>query len=112
MQQIADRIAILSRVQSAQCCVVAAIAFRVMLSDPIRQPADDSFSIRIFRLSCIVWRHLAQIQLIQDVLVIDQRVLVSNAAIQRIKPAIAFLILRAMTLAAVGSQERRNGFFE
>ena len=112
MQQIADRIAILSRVQSAQYCVVTAIAFRVMLSNPIGQPANDPFSIRIFRLPCIAWRHLAQIQLIQDVLVIDQRVLVSNAGIQRIKPAITFLIFRTMALAAVVSQERRNCFFE
>ena len=112
MQQIADRIAVLSRVQSAHYCVVTATAFSVMLSDPIRQPADDSFSIRIFGLSCIVWRHLAQIQLIQDVLVINQRVLISNAAIQRIKPPIAFLLFRTMALAAVGSQERRNCFFE
>ena len=73
---------------------------------------DESFLLCRRRLLGLLRRHLAKMDLIQDVFEIDQRVQLGDWKRKPVKAPVALLLFRAVAIVAVGGEEvlNRRGF--
>ncbi len=55
------------------------------------QPVDDSSTLLVGRLLCLLGRHLAEIQLVENILIVDQRIVAVDVAGQLIETPVTLL---------------------
>ena len=110
-EEIADGIEVFAPVEAAQDGFSAGAGEAGLgVGGELREVRDDRRDLggggMLFRVR---GRHLAEVELVDDVLDVDQRVGLEDRERELVEAAIAFLFLRAVALGAVGAEEGADG---
>ena len=105
MQQVANRIAILHRIQTTQTRSVLVRSLRMYGFQLAGNPVDHGEPLFARRLRLVFGRHLAEIKQVQDFLPIPCRVYVMKIQRQFVESPISLLLFFAMAIDAMGLKE-------
>ncbi len=106
-EQVAHGVAIFARVQTPQHGLAGRrfVGLAIAL-DAAGQPGDDLAPFVGRRLPCLGRRHLAQVELIEDVLKVDQRAVAANLGREVVEPPVGLGLFAAVATDAIGIEER------
>ncbi len=109
MQEIAHRVSVFSCVDPSQDGLATrSLVGLMVLIKPCGQPIDDRTPIVFGWLLGVIGWHLAKIQLVNHILVVNEHFVAVDGAGKQVKATISLLFIRTMTVRTVLPKERLN----